>query len=189
MDRIKTNKYKDVVTSGRVDILRQIVQNRRYLRDINPVYSTTSDFLTWTIEKGYSEAAKLVMAELLRRDPSIKLSGQYKMAVSTENLELVKLFLEVVQDKNPVNREGDADGLPSPLHLAASKGNLEIVRAILEKIEDKNPKDLNGRVTPLHMAASGAHVEVTKCIIEAGIENKNPGLATNLILIAFFVKL
>ena len=184
MDRIKTSKYKDVVTSGRVDILRQIVQNRRYLRDINPVYSnfetqTSSDFLTWTIEKGYSEAAKLVMAELLRRDPSIKLSGQYKMAVSTENLELVKFFLEVVQDKNPVNREGDADGLPSPLHLAASNGNLEIVRAILEKVEDKNPKDLNGRVTPLHMAASGAHVEVTKCIIEAGIENKNPGLATN----------
>ena len=196
MDRVKPRNYKDIVTSGQMDILRQIVQNKRYFRDVNPVHrnydsntQTRSDFLTWTMENGYPEATKLVITELLRRDPSITLSGPYKMAVSFGNLELVQLFLGVLRDKNPVNKEGEADGLPSPLHLAASIGNLEIVRAILEKIDDKNPTDLNGRVTPLHMAASGAHVEVTKCIIEAGIGNRNPGLATNSIFsVCFFFK-
>jgi hypothetical protein len=51
-------------------------------------------------------------------------------------LEIVKLILELANDKNPANNNG-----VTPLHRAVQNGHLDIVKLILRYANDKNPAD------------------------------------------------
>ena len=75
-----------------------------------------------------------------------------------ENLEICRLIIENVEEKNPEDKRGR-----TPIRYAVDRGHLEICRLIIENVEDKNPKDDNGR-TPLHWAAKGGHLEVCRLI-------------------------
>ena len=56
-----------------------------------------------------------------------------------ENLEICRLIIENVEEKNPKDHYG-----VTPLHRAAKEGHLEICRLIIENVEEKNPKRDNG---------------------------------------------
>ena len=65
------------------------------------------------------------------------------------HLELCRLIIENLQDKNPADEYGE-----TPLHKAAEKGYLELCRLIMENVENKNPEDIcDCGVTPLENAA------------------------------------
>ena len=54
-------------------------------------------------------------------------------------LEVCKLILENVEDKNPVGLDRW-----TPLDFAAENGHIEICELILEKMKTNNPKDTSG---------------------------------------------
>ena len=70
------------------------------------------------------------------------------------DMEICKLIIENVDDKNPADRNG-----MTPLHRAAEYGHLDICKLIIQNVEDKNPPS-NDRSTPLHWAAENGHLEV-----------------------------
>jgi len=92
----------------------------------------------------------------------------YRAVQDKENLEICRLIIENVANKNPNFVHGF-----TPLHCAAGKGHLEICRLIIEYLEDKNPKYVFGETTPLHQAAEEGHLEICRLIIE-NVDDKNP---------------
>ena len=78
------------------------------------------------------------------------------------HLEICKLIIENVEDKNP----GDKLGW-TPLHLAAKNGHLEICKLIIANVDDKKPLTRQGK-TPRNVAHRDVrHLFETdfKCII------------------------
>ena len=74
------------------------------------------------------------------------------------NLEMVQIFIEKVDNKNPPTVAGD-----TPLHFAAEYGHTNAFQAIFEKLQEKNPTTIEG-ITPLHLAAEGGHYEISQVI-------------------------
>ena len=70
------------------------------------------------------------------------------------NLEMVQIFIEKVDNKNPPTVAGD-----TPLHFAAEYGHTNAFQAIFEKLQEKNPTTIEG-TTPLHLAAERGHFEI-----------------------------
>ena len=56
------------------------------------------------------------------------------MAARNNRLNLCKVIIEKIQDKNP----GSNDGV-TPLHIAAAMGHLKVCEIIMEKLQNKNP--------------------------------------------------
>ena len=75
-------------------------------------------------------------------------------AACNNHLNLCKVIIEKLQDKNPGCNKGQ-----TPLHHAASNGHLDICELIMEKLLDKNPGSNRG-TTPLHHAARLGHLKV-----------------------------
>ena len=75
-------------------------------------------------------------------------------------LEICKLFIENISDKNPSDTHGF-----TVLHAATRSGHLEICRLVIKSLVDKNPPCLNGD-TPLHEAARGGHLEVCRLLMK-----------------------
>ena len=73
-------------------------------------------------------------------------------------LEIVKLLVSKVEDKNPFDSEGF-----TPLHAAARQGNLVMYKFIAERVENKNPADGDGE-TPLSLATKKGHEEICRLI-------------------------
>jgi hypothetical protein len=74
------------------------------------------------------------------------------------NLEMVQIFIEKVDNKNPPTVAGD-----TPLHFAAEYGHTNVFQAIFERLQEKNPTTIEG-TTPLHLAAEGGHYEICQVI-------------------------
>ena len=117
-----------------------------------------------------------------------------------ECLELYKLILEKVDNKNPKGYKGlsvlhlaaqegclntckfilenkdtkifldDKGG--TPLHRAAQFGQVEVCKLLLNHVEDKNIGN-NAGITPLHYAAFIGHLEVCKVVMDV-VADKNP---------------
>ena len=81
-------------------------------------------------------------------------------AASKGHLEVCKLIIQNLHDKNPTTFEG------TPLHLAAQEGHLEVCKFIMENTKDKNPQRRNDWTTPLHKGAENGHLEVCDLIIK-----------------------
>merc|ERR1711974_344774 len=92
---------------------------------------------------GYTPLHEAAGAQYGHRHKSV----EAKMRYITLHVEICRLIMENVQDKNPAaNNSGR-----TPLHSAASSGHLEICRFIIDNAQDKNPADNDGE-TPLHWA-------------------------------------
>ena len=81
------------------------------------------------------------------------------------NLELCKLIIENVQEKNPKDNKGR-----TPLHYtscswlpSSHQTTAALVHLIMENVQDKNPKDNHGW-TPLHNAAEHIGSSFRICI-------------------------
>ena len=74
-------------------------------------------------------------------------STPFHEAAGQGRLEMCKLIMEYIQDKNPEDNEHF-----TALHLAAQNGHLETCKLILDNVTNKNPGDNDG-FTPLHSAA------------------------------------
>ena len=115
---------------------------------------------------------------LYRRNPLIRpidsAEGSTPLHFAAQNghLEVCKLIMDNITDKNPANVEGEM-----PFHFAAKKGQLAVCQFMLENLSDKNPRDRD-EVTPLHYAAEHGHVELCKLIME-NLVDKNPSCSYN----------
>ena len=96
--------------------------------------------------------------------------------LKADHLEICKIILGKVDNKNPADHEGW-----TPLHLAAIRGHLDLCQIILEKI-DYNKFATNDKTfaklrpvkwTPLHWAIQRGHVDVCRLILSK-TSNKNP---------------
>ena len=94
-------------------------------------------------------------------------SSPLHFAAYNGHLEVCKLIMDNITDKNPTNMEGE-----TPFHFAAKKGQLAVCQFMLENLSDKNPRDRVG-ITPLHHSAQYGHVELCKLIME-NLVDKNP---------------
>ena len=110
--------------------------------------------------------------------------GALHMAAASGDLEMVKLAIQRLVNKNP-RKKGD-ETLSTPLHLAARGGHLHIVKFLAPLLEDKLPeagkiryqkagnRSFHG-MTPLHEAAINGHLSVVEylcSVIDDG--NINP---------------
>ena len=77
-------------------------------------------------------------------------------AADNGNLDMCRLIIEKVDNKNPVSNNGD-----TPLHKAAKFGHLEICRLIIANITIIHPLNKDGR-TPRNFAEQYHHVEISK---------------------------
>ena len=164
------------------------------LRDKNPgktplLNREGSTPLHWAAYNGHFGLCKLIIEGTANKNP-----GTIKDAPSDENdlfnryfplfydirkgtplhfaahnghLEVCKLIMDNIADKNPANREGE-----TPFLFAAKKGQLAVCQLMIENLSDKNPCDRDGK-TSLHYAAQYGHVEVCKLIME-NLVDKNP---------------
>ena len=105
------------------------------------------------------------------------------LAAFQGHLEVYKLLMGKLRDKNPGNSSILNNTGITPLHYAAQNGHLIVCDLIIANTPDKNPltKYVNGRYqsghiygsTPLHFAAQNGKLEVCKLLINNIIE-KNP---------------
>ena len=142
--------------------------------------------LHWAANNGHFELCKLIIEgtanknpgtikdiPLYRRNPLIRpidsAEGSTPLHFAAQNghLEVCKLIMDNITDKNPANVEGEM-----PFHFAAKKGQLAVCQFMLENLSDKNPRARRG-ITPLHYAAQYGHVELCKLIME-NLVDKNP---------------
>ena len=86
-------------------------------------------------------------------------------------LEICKLLVLKVEDKNPIDQWGS-----TPLHYAAREGYLEIYRFIADTVEDKNPEDGEGK-TPLQLADDNDHYEICQLIYAYKIKQRDAELS------------
>jgi len=80
-------------------------------------------------------------------------------------LDICRLMIEKVRNKNPALERTLPCAYQTPLHMAATKGHFEICRLIIENVQDKNPADFY-LDTPLHRAAKKGHAEICRLIQE-----------------------
>ena len=95
-------------------------------------------------------------------------STPFHVAACNNHLNLCKVIIEKIEDKNP----GCNDGI-TPLHQAAIMGHLKLCKLIMTKLPNKNPGNNKGQ-TPLHGAAAKGHLQVCKLIM-GKLSAKNPG--------------
>ena len=82
------------------------------------------------------------------------------------HLEICKLIVSEVDNKNPLDNQGR-----TPLHFAAMHGHSEIYKFIAERVDEKNPVDNQGK-TPLHEAIDNGHLHICRILLDIlGIEN------------------
>ena len=163
----------------------------RKFRDKNPGKTSLlnregSTPLHWAANNGHFELCKLIIEgtanknpgtikdiPFYRRNPLIRpidsAEGSTPLHFAAQNghLEVCKLIMDNITDKNPANVEGEM-----PYHFAAKKGQLAVCQFMLENLSDKNPRARRG-ITPLHYAAQYGHVELCKLIME-NLVDKNP---------------
>ena len=89
------------------------------------------------------------------------------MAAKKGHLEVCKLFIKKLENKNP----GDCKGL-TPLSCAVEEGQYEICQYIISNLDNKNPGNKKG-VTPLHSAAEKGHLRIFKYISKK-LEDNSP---------------
>ena len=113
---------------------------------------------------GYGEKGKIQL------ENNIKLYNKMRASLKTGHVEICKLVLGKIDDKNPADNKGW-----TPLHLAAFNGHLDLCQTIIEQI-DYNHLANNDKTeeewTPLHWAVHKGHVDVCRLIInKANIMN------------------
>ena len=79
-------------------------------------------------------------------------------AAQNGHLEVCKVILENIPEKNPKTKDGS-----TPLLFAARQGLYDVCKIILENVENKNPKNDFG-MTPLKLSTTYGHSAVAKLI-------------------------
>ena len=102
-----------------------------------------------------------------------KIDGALQLDIANDNsyLEICKLMIENISDKNPSGLMGF-----TVLHLAAERGQFEICKLIMENLQDKNPADHSGQ-TPLHFFARHGNLEFCRLALQTAVD-KNPQTQT-----------
>ena len=148
---------------GHYEICELIIKKTRYINPQN--YDNVTPFLRAVIN-GDLELSKLFVGSNV--DTAIT-TGTCKrtplhFAALHGHLEICKLLLDRVEDKNPLDFE-----MCTPLHYAALRGHLDVVKLLIEKNVDVDIKTNDGS-TALHFAAKNGHYKVCQLIIEVAKE-------------------
>ena len=70
-----------------------------------------------------AEAGRVdIMREILSRDPSADIWEAYMLALKKGDVDMVKVFLSLSKNKNPMDEEPEDEQESSPFHLAAYEG-------------------------------------------------------------------
>ena len=89
-------------------------------------------------------------------NPNAKYLSVLHFAAFNNNLEVYRMIIQKVKDKNPSYGTGD-----TPLHFAARKGHFSIAELIVNNIDDLNPRNNKGQ-TPFDCAI--VHKDIQKLI-------------------------
>ena len=76
-------------------------------------------------------------------------------AASGDKLEIFKLVIEDVNDKNPKDKKEGR----TPLHIAAEMGHLNICELIFENVDNRNPSDKMG-ISPFQLVIENSKLDV-----------------------------
>ena len=108
--------------------------------------------------------AEELIKRLLYWDPNINDTEELHLyeASANNNVELVRLLLDIGADINLANRAGE-----TPLYVASLFGYVNIVRILTERGANINKANKNGE-TPLHIASQNGQVEVVRILLEKG---------------------
>ena len=108
--------------------------------------------------------AEELFKRLLYWDPNINDAEELHLyeASANNNVELVRLLLDIGADINLANRDGE-----TPLYVASLFGYVKMVRILAERGGNINKANKNGE-TPLHIASQNGQVEVVKILLEKG---------------------
>ena len=107
-------------------------------------------------------------------------------AVESGNLDILKLFLEAREDKNPVISIINGGDEGSVLIVAAAFGHLNIIVYYKDVLQfsNINPENNNGK-TPLSVASFEGHLHVAEYYIKNGY--KASGKASTLYIPYFLI--
>merc|ERR1712029_1128122 len=89
-------------------------------------------------------------------------------AVRNGDLEMCRLIVDNLQDKNPVDTMGW-----TALHRAVQNGHFEICRLIIENVKDKNPRGPLQGDTPMHWAVKLGRYDIFRLLFD-NAQDKNP---------------
>ena len=147
------------------------LEMHQWLFENNPKNNNGQSLLHWAAGNGHEKICEQILDNYKGTSPGcdrdLMKSTPLHYAAEKGNTDIVKMLLDIVDDKNPKNTGGS-----TPLHYAAKFGHVEIYKKISEVVEDKNPRDIQG-FTPLHIAASNGHTRMCK-IIMYRTKEKNP---------------
>ena len=124
--------------------------------------------------RGHYEVCRFILKEIENKVLDVNPKRDHRdndktilhFAAEDGYLEVFKLIINNVEDKNPSN-----DGL-TPFHVAARHGNLNICKLIVKNIGKEYPRDNHGR-TALHDAAQFGHFEVCEYLLHK-FDDQNP---------------
>ena len=99
------------------------------------------------------------------------------LAAENGHLEVCKLIIDKVNDKNPENEDGQ-----TPLHEAAKGGHLEVCRLLMKSVTNIDPVNGHGEM-PLHESVRSGNIQVYKLL--RGIGAMDLTIKKALVKIAF----
>jgi len=150
------------------DVLFKINSNKNIVK-VNIVLNKFKEIKVNYLEESQKENLIVLEKQLkLYADQISKLDDNgytsLCIAVENENLELVKLLLELGADVN----QGISNGY-TPLHIAASNGYIEIAEFLVRNRANVNKSENKG-FTPIFLAIKHKHSKMVRLLIENGAD-------------------
>ena len=172
--KVPASKYQEAAAKGLIDVCRLIVP---YADDKLPADEIGETPLHSAAQGGHLEVCKLILDNIDSTDdaqinpPNTVMGTTPLHHAAFGNLEISRLIIERVDDKNPSDKYGN-----TPMHQAAFGKQLSIFQLLMESVEDINPANVHGE-TPLHGAAMVGSTEVCKLILGKANDKNPPSLS------------
>ena len=152
-----------------IEKTREILRRFKRVRQFNG-----SEFLLWTMTRGYLEAAKLLIETMdvnaISASSAVFVSLHWRnytalaFAIEKGYIEIAKLLIDKGADIDIQNKEGH-----TALMLASIEGHIEIVELLIDKGADIDIQNKEGD-TALMLVSIEGHTEMVELFIDKGAD-------------------
>lgn len=174
MSKIKNKNPKDMVgrtplhaaaSKCHMNLCKLIIDN---IKNKNPgCLNGWTPLYLLAASNGNLEICKLILDNVSFKNPSSRGgSTPLHIAALIGKFEVVKMFMEILKDKNPKRITSGA----TPLHEAASRGHFRICQLIVKNVVNIHPKNKNGQ-TPKELAQQNGHKEIVDLLSSQTLKN------------------